>query len=56
MKNTLIITLIIFGNLMITSCGSSSPPVRSGSTEAPVKQDYSTSGFPDFFLNPPIGL
>lgn len=53
MKNTLIITLIIFGNLMITSCGSSSPPVRSGSTEAPAKQDYSTSGFPDFFLNPP---
>ena len=53
MKNTLIITLIIFGNLMITSCGSSSPPVRSGSTEAPAKQDYSTSGFPDFFLTPP---
>ena len=53
MKNTLIITLIISGNLMITSCGSSSPPARSGSTETPTKQDYTTAGMPDFFVNPP---
>ena len=39
--------------LMVSGCGSSTPPVRSGSTEAPAKQDYSTSGYPDFFLNPP---
>ena len=39
--------------LMVSGCGSSNPPVRSGSTEAPAKQDYSTSGYPDFFLNPP---
>ena len=51
MKYNITITFIILGNLIFTSCGSTA---RSGSTESPAKQDYSTSGYPDFFLSPPV--